>query len=130
MLSVSFDIFFQRFKNGDLAEGDRAAVESLRAPLVERRDDAWARIRTIDGEADLYGVDSLGSHLLINHASGRAIWDVMFELARIGVFAVMPVGCGTYITDSTDRSDLPSEAPEPITVVHSGQDLLDVVESA
>ena len=60
----------------------------------------------------------------------RAIWDVMFELARIGGYAVMPVGCGTCITEAVDPSDLPAEVPHPITVVHSGQELLDVVAPA
>ena len=42
----------------------------------------------------------------------------------------MPVGRGTCITEATEMSDLPDAVPEPITVIRSGQDLLDVVENA
>lgn len=54
----------------------------------------------------------------------------MFELARIGGYAVMPVGCGTCINEAVDRFDLPAEVPDRIAEVRSGQDLLDVVEPA
>lgn len=130
MTSTSFDIFFQRFPEGSLSPSGVRAVEELLAPLIEERDGAWARIRTLDGEADLYGTDTLAAHFMINHASGRAIWDVMFDLARVGGFAVMPVGCGTCITPSTRPSDLPPEVPGPIRVVASGAELLGVVETA
>ena len=127
---MSFDIFFLRFAQGNPSAGDDRALEEFVAPLIEERDEAWARIRTIDGKADLYGMDSLGASLMINHASGRAIWDVMFELAQVGGFAVIPVGCGTCITPSINPTDLPSEVPRPISVVASGAELLAVVESS
>lgn len=127
---MSFDIFLHRFVGGDISEGDARFAQAYLDPMITRRDESWARLETVDGEADLYGYNSLGSHLMITHASGRAIWDVMFELARIAGFAVMPVGCGTCITDATDPSDLPPEVPRPITVIRSGQDLLDAVERA
>jgi hypothetical protein len=98
--------------------------------MIKERSRFCTRIGTADGEADVYGFDSLATDLMINHASGRAIWDVMFELARLGGYAVMPVGCGTCVTEATDPSDLPAEVPEPIVVVRSGQDLLKVVEDA
>ncbi len=126
---MSFDIFFLRFKDGERSEGDDRAVEKFLAPLLEERDGSWARVRTVDGEADLYGMDTLGSSLMINHASGGRIWDLMFELARVGGFAVIPVGCGTCITPSTNPSDLPPQAPRPISVVTSGAELLAVVEN-
>ncbi len=127
---MSFDIFFQRFRGKDISVGDGRRVEAFLAPIIVQRDTQWAVIRTADGEAYLYGMDTLGSNLMINHASGRAIWDVMFELACAGGFVVMPVGCGTCITEATEMSDLPDAVPEPITVIRSGQDLLDVVENA
>jgi hypothetical protein len=128
--SMSFDIFFQRLAGGDLSESAAGIAEAYLAPMVKERDASWARIRTVDGEADVYGMDRLATSVMINHASGRAVWDVMFELARIGGYAVMPVGCGTCITEAVDPSHLPAELPGPITVVRSGQDLLDVVERA
>ena len=95
--------------------------------MIAEEDNSWARIRTLDGEADLYGMGSLGAHFTISHASGEMIWDAMFQLAQLGGFAVMPVGCGTCITPSTDPSHLPPEVPRPIRVVVSGAELLNVV---
>jgi hypothetical protein len=127
---MSFDIFFQRFPGGDLPKSGAAMVAAYLAPMVKLRDASWARIATVDGQADVFGMDRLATGFMMNHASGRAVWDVMFELARIGGYAVMPVGCGTCITDDLDPSQLPAEVPHPIKVVRSGQDLLDVVERA
>lgn len=128
--SMSFDIFFRRFIGPGRLAGDPDAAEAYLAPMVKQRDRFCARIGTVDGAADVYGFERLATGVMINHASGRAIWDVMFELARIGGYAVMPVGCGTCITETVDPSDLPAEVPRPITVIRSGQDLLDVVEQA
>jgi hypothetical protein len=127
---MSFDIFFQRFAAGGPSRADGDAVEAYLAPMIKERSRFCTRIGTADGEADVYGFDSLATGVMINHASGRAIWDVMFELARIGGYAVMPVGCGTCITEVTDPSDLPAEVPEPIMVVRSAQELLNMVEHA
>jgi hypothetical protein len=127
---MSFDIFFQRFAAGGPSRADGDAVEAYLTPMIKERSRSCTRIETADGEADVYGFDSFSNGLMINHASGRAIWDVMFELARIGGYAVMPVGCGTCITDATDPSDLPAEVPGPTVVVHSGQHLLEVVQHA
>ena len=127
---MSFDVFFQRFAAGGPSAADAGAVEAYLSQMIKEQSRYCTRIGTIDGEADVYGLDSLATGVMINHASGRAIWDVMFELARIGGYAIMPVGSGTCITEAVDPSDLPAEVPEPITVVRSGRDLLDVVEGA
>src|SRR5579885_1014168 len=130
MVPMSFDIFFLRFEGGDPSRGDDRAVEELLEPWIEEREKSWARVKTVDGEADVYGMETPGASLMINHASGRVIWDLMFELAHVGRFAVIPVGCGTIITPSIDSSDLPPEVPDPISVVRTGAELLAVVESA
>ncbi len=127
MATMSFDIFFQRFAAGEHAAADAQAVASFLAPFIDRRDPHGATLRTNDGDAELYGLDDIGEGCMITHASGRAIWDVMYELARVGRFVVIPVGCGTCIPPTVDRSDLVVELPEPITVVGSGRELLAVV---
>lgn len=124
---MSFDIHFLRFEGGVPAEADAVAVEAFLAPFIDRRGEWGATLRTNDGDAELYGLERVGGGCMITHASGRAIWDVMYDLARVGGFAVIPVGCGTCIPPSVDRSDLPPEAPAPITVVSSGRELLNVV---
>ena len=75
------------------------------------RGDAWVRLVTIDGSAELcrYGDDLVG--LLVNHASGGEVWNVLHRVAEDGGFAVMPVGCGTFVTGDGALVDLPDESP-------------------
>lgn len=127
---MSFDIFFQRFEAGEPTEGEDGPVRLVLEPHITGRDASWARIVTADGEADVYGMDGLGSDLMVSHASGRAVWDLMFELAVVGRFAVILPGCGTCITDASHASDLHPDVPDPVTVVGSGADLLRVVETS
>jgi hypothetical protein len=75
----------------------------------------------------VYGIDNPASGLMINHASGRAVWDVLFELARATGMAVMPVGCRTSVTDSGLIDGLPAGLP-PAEVVTSGADILATLE--
>jgi hypothetical protein len=67
---------------------------------------------------------------MINHASGRQIWDVMFELARAAGFVVFPVGCPTCVIDDVSIEHLPDELASDVAIVRSGQDLLDAVLTA
>jgi len=127
---VSFDIHFQRFEGCVPGHAVDQRVLDVLEPLIVDRDRDWARIATVDGDADVYGIDDPSSGLMINHASGRAIWDVMFEVAKGGNFAVMPMGCGTLIVHEAGKAALPDEVPEPIVTVASGADLLRAVESA
>lgn len=127
---MSFDILFQRFDGGSSADSDDAAVDHLLRPLLGKRDAGYAKIHTADGSADVYGIDEPASGLMINHASGRHVWDVMFDLARAGRYVVMPTGCGTCITDAAEATNLPPGVPAPIVIVRSGGDLLQAVERA
>jgi hypothetical protein len=126
---VSFDIFLQRFEGGEAARADEIAVLGVLAPLIEERGDGWARLCTSDGEADVYGIDDPASGLMVNHASDREIWNVLFELCRAAGFAVMPIGCGTFVVSQVGLSDLPDGVPEPIGILTSGDELLRAIES-
>jgi hypothetical protein len=127
---VSFDIFLQAFEGGAAGRASDQPVLDVLEPLIADREGGWARIATADGEADVHGLDDPGSGLMINHASGRAVWDLMFELARAAGFVVMPVGCGTCVVSEAARAELPEGVPEPVVTVRSGADLLRAVESA
>jgi hypothetical protein len=127
---VSFDVFLQRFKAGDAAVGDGAAVEDVLRPLVEHRDGDWALIVTPDGYSDVYGMANPSSGVMFNHAAGREVWDVMFAVAEAAGFVVMLPGCGTGIVSEAVRDELPDGVPEPVVCVWSGADLLRLVESA
>ncbi|MCZ3388261.1 MAG: hypothetical protein LH645_03880 [Actinomycetia bacterium] len=67
---------------------------------------------------------------MINHASGRAVWDVMFEVAVAGGYAVLPIGCPTCIRRAEQREHLPVELRADAVIVQSGEDLLRVVGGA
>lgn len=87
---MSFAVFLQAFANGDAADGDGDAMAAVLRPLIEDEDRSWARIVTADGSADIYGLDHLDTGCMINHASGSAVWDVVYEVARAGRMALMP----------------------------------------
>ena len=75
----------------------------------------------------MYGLETSVQSLLINHASGRAIWDLIFELAQAAGLAVMPVGCPTCVTDEDVLNGLPPELATSAIVVSSADELLHVV---
>lgn len=66
---------------------------------------------------------------MINHASGRAVWDLMFELALAAEMAIMPVGCPTSVPDVHLVDALPAGCAA-VKVVASGADILATVEHA
>ena len=127
---MSFDIVFCPVVDDEDAARDREAGMAILDPLVDERGDGWAHIRTSDGGADVYGLTDPDADLMFNHASGRAVWNVMFELARAAGFAVLPIGCGTCVVDEAHRDRLPAGMPEPIHLVTSGAELLSVVTSS
>lgn len=128
---MSFDIFFQPFANGDSSSsGDGEAAAAVLRTLITDHDGSFARIVTSDGGADAFGVDSLDRGLMINHASGLAVWDVMYELARAGGYAIMPAGCATCVTSEERLSGLPDGLGDDARVISSGTDLLAVIRSA
>ena len=124
---MSFDIFLQRFVDGEAVDADVDSMLAILGPLITDRTASWARIVTADGGADVYGIDNPASGLMINHASGRAVWDVLFELARTAGMAIMPVGCPTSVTDPGLIDALPA-ASLPAGVVTSGADILATLE--
>jgi hypothetical protein len=128
---VSFGVFLQRFMAGKPARADPETVLGFLEPFISRREPEHGdvEVRTSDGTADVYGMNDPGASLMVNHASGQAIWTLLFELAAVTDLVVMPVGCGTCITRATTAADLADGIPEPITVIHSGADLLTAVSS-
>lgn len=126
MAAVSFDIFFQRF---DGTAANPTKVMAVLEPYVIRREDRYVRVALEDGEADVYLSDA-STGAMVNHASGRAVWDLMYDLAVAGRFAVLPVGCGTCVPVAAMTAELPDHVPEPIRVVASGEDLLVAVNAS
>lgn len=124
---MAFDVFLQPFANGEPSRADAGSISALLDSYVVAADRGWARLETTDGDADMYGYDDRESGLMINHAAGDAIWDLLVTLASAGPFAIMPVGCPTCVTDSSMLADLPPELVPEAVVVSSGRDLLQVI---
>lgn len=123
---MSFDIFFQRF---DDTGAEAEAVMAVLEPFISERGDGFVQVAVGDGGADVYISDpSRGA--MVNHASGTAVWNLMYDLAVAGRFAIVPVGCGTCVPDAGMADEVRDYAPQPITVVRSGTELLQVVESS
>jgi len=124
---VSFDIFLQRFVAGEAADGAGQAILAILEPAVVERSGSWARVVTSDGGAEVQGMETLESGLMVSHAAGRAVWDLLFELASAGRMGVMPTGCPSCAVDPSLIDELPPSVPAG-KLVTSGADILAVVE--
>jgi hypothetical protein len=102
-------------------------VHAVLDPVTIQRKGGFARIETADGGADIYGLDTTHG-LMVNHASGAAIWDLLVDVARAGHLTIMPMGCATCIVDEAARADLPEGFPGPVQVIQTGAALLRVIE--
>ena len=127
MPTVSFDVFLQGFANGAASPGcPGAAIEVLSPFLASKPHERLALLRTGDGEADVYGLG--GEALMVNHASGREIWDVLVAVAKAANWAIMPVGCPVCVTTADAINDLPEELRVGVVVVTTGRELLNAIQ--
>ncbi len=127
--AVSFDVFFQRFKDGDADEGGGEAMRRILAAHIVREEPErnFALIEFGSGSADVY----LGaSDMMANHVSGDEPWDLLVDGARAAQWVILPVGCPTCITDEAQRAHLPQGLDEDVVLVTSGAELLAVIRSA
>ncbi len=123
---MSFDIFLQSIKNGEAAPGTPEAAHRALGPyFAGAPDGGYAKVRTADGEADVYGVGS--ASLMINHAGGEVIWQVMVDVAMAADWVIMPVGCPVCVMREDMISELPAELQDGAVVIRSGAELLDVI---
>jgi hypothetical protein len=129
-LSMSFDVYLQAFAAGAASVGDGQAALAVLEPFVVDRAEGFAGLSLPDGAADVYGVGDPGSGLMFNHIGGRAAWHLIYEVAKVAGFAIMPVGCGTLVPDETLREQLPADVPTPVMVVRSGAEILAAIGPA
>ena len=126
---MSFDIYLMAFEGGESTTADPELTRPILAPLVVEQSDGFALLRTAEGELDCYGWPDCEG-FMFNHVSGAASFDLLVEIAHAGRLAIMPVGCGTLVTDPALLADLPDGIPEPIQVITSGAELVNVIETA
>jgi hypothetical protein len=128
-LLVSFDVLFQRFRDGDADPGGGKQMREVLAPYIvsERPEHDFALIEFGDGSADVY-LDQFG--MMANHISGIDPWDLLVRGARAADWVILPVGCPTCITDESQRAQLPDVLDQAVTLVTTGAQLLAVIRSA
>jgi hypothetical protein len=120
---MSFDVFLQGFTRGDHAPGRPDAAMRVLAPyFVDAPHDGYARLQLADGEADVYGLDR--SSLMVNHAAGEQVWDLVVTVAVAADWVIMPVGCPVCVVAEEHVRDLPDELRADVVVVRTGTDLL------
>jgi hypothetical protein len=67
---------------------------------------------------------------MVNHVSGRQVWDALVAVVRAADLAIMPVGYAVAVPSETMLSDLPEELRRDAVVVASGDDLLREIGAA
>ena len=125
---MSFDIFLQGFRGGEAREIDPAPLRELIDPHVIERDEGFVRLRLADGGADVYGLDDETS-LMVNHCTGRAIWDLLVEVARRADLVILAPGLPVVMTSERTRAELPRELAADAIVVERGDELRRSIES-
>jgi hypothetical protein len=127
---MSFDIFLQAFKGGEAGTADTAAITNVLDPYVSERngDDEYVRLVTEDGGAACYGYGTDG--LMVNHAGGHQIWDLLVQVAQAAGLVIMPVGCPVAVTDPSQIADVPPGHFDKFVVVGTGADLLRSIKEA
>lgn len=126
---MSFDVFFQRFRNGNAAPGGGEAMRSVLAPHIARAEpeNSFAHVVFGDGAADVYLSDD---SMLANHIAGEQPWDLLVEGAKAAGWAIMPVGCPVLVTDESDRAHLPDGLGEDAVNVLTGKDVVRAINGS
>jgi len=125
---VSFDVYFQRFKDGDKASGGGEIVRQILQPFIVREnpEQNFALVEYGDGSVDVY-LD--GDSMLANHVGGERPWDLLVEGARAAGWVILPVGSPTCITEEAQRFHLPEGLDQDVSFVRTGEELLQVIRS-
>lgn len=127
---MSVDIHLQPFTVGDVGTAHPAAVMTVLGPHLEDDPvDGFALLETDDGEADVYGLATCDA-LMFSHVSGRAVWDVIVEVAAAASYAILPDDGPACVTSPDLLADLPGDLRADARVVGSGAELLAVIQQA
>jgi hypothetical protein len=131
---MGFDVFVQRFQNGDPAVVTDPRVWELLREAWEAPPDHhhYSRVRRGAGEADIYAVpegEPIDGLMFSRPAGGADIFDLIVDVARAGDMVIYAPGIPPCLIADEQRSQLPADLEDPV-VVASGADLQDVIERA
>lgn len=117
---MSFDIHLAPLQLGSEAWNRSAVGGILEAHMSVAPP---GRLDTSDGGADVYGEVGPDSWLMANHVDGLAAWSVIHEIAALGPYVVMPVGCPSFVSRLAHGSAVPDDHPRPVIAVADGEEL-------
>lgn len=125
---MSFDVFFQRFTDGDAGVGGGDQMRRVLAPFMVREDQSrYVLVEYGDGTADVYLSDN---SMMANHVSGESPWEILVQGAGAADWVILPVGCPACITAEAQRQHLPDGLGDDAVLVSSGEELLRVILSS
>jgi hypothetical protein len=134
---MSFDIFVQCFRNGEMATFKRTVFEEIFGPFIVSREPKFARVQFSDGGgAEIYLDDSdEQSSLMFNHCGGDAFFDALYQLTdRIkGVIHWPGEGPSSVVTDAAVLAHLPADFVEgvgPPALVHDRDGITDAIQAS
>jgi hypothetical protein len=123
-------VFLQRFVEGDAADADTSALfDALARFSRDPVAPGTTSVRTSDGGADVYGLDSAADGFMVNHAAGEVIWDALFAAADAAGLSILPVGSPACVPRPELIADLPDDLRDDARVISSGRDLLEVIRA-
>ncbi|MEV4765326.1 hypothetical protein AB0J89_22180 [Micromonospora chokoriensis] len=131
---MSYDMFVQRFEQGEAATMAGEAFLAVFEPHVDRREphDSYWHISTDDGgTADVYAALAGGilDSLMISRFSAGAILDTLVRYIGLADAVVLPPGCPTLLAHEEQRQHLPEELRANAVVVQAGADVERVLRS-
>ncbi|MFI6256330.1 hypothetical protein ACIBCL_09430 [Micromonospora zamorensis] len=109
---MSYDMFVQRFEQGDAAPMPGDAFRAVFEPRADRREPQhgyWHISADGGGTADVYATltdDTLRS-LMISRFSAGAILDMLVKFVGLADAVVLPPGCHTLLAHESQRCHLP-----------------------
>lgn len=118
---MSFDVFVQRFENGEprpldydrvLAIFARQSTSPLRTPS-----DGFLKLETDDGGADVYGLSPGTEGLMFNHIAGLVAWQAIWKVANELNAVILPVGAATMVTSTSAIEHLPTPLRQETMVI-------------
>ena len=134
---MSFDIFLQRFQNGEVATWQRSVVEEIFGSRVidSGNPHHFMRVEFPDGGgSDIYmSTDDDIDGMMFNHSGGADFFNALWELAhRIHGWVYWPaVGPSLVITDASTLAHLPADMVGAVGspfIVKSGADIIAAIE--
>ncbi|MFF5177057.1 hypothetical protein ACFY2Q_03385 [Micromonospora sp. NPDC000316] len=131
---MSYDMFVQRFEQGDAAPMAGDAFLAVFAPRADRRGPQhsyWHISADDGGTADLYATladDTLGS-LIISRFSVGAVLDLLVKFVGLADAVVLPPGYPALLAHESQRCHLPEELRADAVVVQAGADVERILRS-